>query len=114
MLLKKAVELAQYKQAALSSWYDTIGLRTYQDLLSDSTFQNTIKTTFIWVVLLILLGNTVGLLIAVSIFQFTSSRIIMFLSSYFVYPLAISLVAGGVIWRWLFTMQKVSMLTSQD
>jgi hypothetical protein len=24
MLLKKAVELAQYKQATLSSWYDTV------------------------------------------------------------------------------------------
>jgi glucose/arabinose transport system permease protein len=86
--------------------FDFVGLKTYQDLLSDSAFQNAIKTTFIWAVLLILLGNTVGLLIAVSIFQFASSRIRMLLSSYFVYPLAISLVAGGVIWRWLFDYAK--------
>jgi glucose/arabinose transport system permease protein len=86
--------------------FEFIGLKTYSDLLRDDAFINAIKISFIWAALLILLGNVVGLLIAVSIFQFESSRLRSALTSYFIYPLAISLVASGVIWRWLFDSVK--------
>ena len=85
---------------------DFVGLGTYSDLFSDTAFINAIKITFAWAALLVLLGNLVGLLIAVAIFQFESARLRSLLTSYFVYPLAVPLVASGVIWRWLFDSAK--------
>ncbi len=86
--------------------YDFVWLKTYNELFSDKDFINTIKITFTWAVLLVLFGNFIGLLIAVSIFQFENAKIRSLLTSYFVYPLAIPLVASGVIWRWLFDSVK--------
>lgn len=85
---------------------DFAGFSTYSDLFRDGDFIGALRNTFIWVALLVLGGNAIGLLIACSIFQFESTKIRSALTSYFVYPLAISLVASGVIWRWLFDYYK--------
>jgi len=83
-----------------------VGLATYSQMLSDADFINALRRTFLWAVILVLGGNALGLLIASSIFQFANSKIRTALTSYFVYPLALPLVASGVIWRWLFDSVK--------
>lgn len=98
------VSLTSY--SVYSPRYDFVGSKTYADMLRDSDFLNALRNTFIWAVLLVLGGNAVGLLLACSIFQYTSSKVRSALSSYFIYPLAISLVASGVIWRWMFDYVK--------
>ncbi|MEM0326332.1 MAG: sugar ABC transporter permease [Desulfurococcaceae archaeon] len=85
---------------------DFVGLSTYGTLLSDGDFISALRNTLIWAVLLVFGGNLVGLLLACAIFQFESTKVRTALTSYFVYPLAISLVASGVIWRWLFDYFK--------
>lgn len=86
--------------------YDFIGLESYRALLSDPDFQNAVKNNLIWAIALIIGGNATGLILACSIFQYTSSKVRSALSSYYIYPLAISLVASGVIWRWMFDSVK--------
>ena len=88
--------------------FEFVGFKTYEDLFKfrGGEFVIAIVNTIIWAALLVLLGNLVGLLIATAIFQFESSKIRSGLISFFIYPLAISLVASGVIWRWLFDSIK--------
>ncbi len=50
------------------------GLKSFAELFSDPEFQAAFTRTLLWVALLVLAGNLVGLLIACSIFQFANSR----------------------------------------
>jgi len=55
-----------------------------------------------WVALLVLLGNLFGLLIASAIFNLGGQRLRNVFTAYFIYPLSLSLVTSGIVWRWLF------------
>lgn len=83
-----------------------VGLNTYAQLFSDPDFVNALVRTLAWASLLVLGGNVLGLVIASSIFQLRSSKLRSVLTSYFIYPMAVPLVASGVIWRWLFDSVK--------
>ena len=83
-----------------------IGLQGLRDLFSSPEFMGALKRTLVWSVMLVVLGNLVGALLASSIFQFTSSRLRNTLTTLFLYPLSLSLVVVGIVWRWLFDEYK--------
>ncbi|UNQ73805.1 carbohydrate ABC transporter permease [Infirmifilum sp. NZ] len=82
------------------------GLQSFIEIFSDPRFLNSLQNTLLWALLLVALGNTVGLLLASAIFQFTSSRVRSALTTFFIYPLSLSLVVVGITWRWLFDAYK--------
>ncbi|MEM0008588.1 sugar ABC transporter permease [Thermofilum sp.] len=86
--------------------YDFVGINTYLQLFNDYDFRNALVRTIAWAGLLVIGGNILGLIISTALFQIRSNRLRSVLTSYFIYPMAIPLVASGVIWRWLFESVK--------
>ena len=82
------------------------GLSGFFELFSDPEFVQAFERTMVWAVSLIFLGNIVGLLLASSIFQLESARLRNALTAFFIYPLSLSMVVVGIIWRWLFDQYK--------
>lgn len=79
-----------------------VGLSTYGHVFSDPDFISSLERTMAWVALLVLLGNLFGLLIASAIFNLGGQRLRNVFTAYFIYPLSLSLVTSGIVWRWLF------------
>lgn len=100
------VYIATHDFTPISRGADFIGLQGFEDLFSSVEFVESFKRTLLWAVLLVFLGNTIGLLLATSIYQFTSSRVRNTLVALFLYPLSLSLVVSGIIWRWLYDQYK--------
>ncbi|HWQ17793.1 MAG TPA: sugar ABC transporter permease [Sulfolobales archaeon] len=82
------------------------GFQGFFELLSDPEFVQALVRTMLWAALLVFLGNIVGLLLASSIFQLESARLRNALTAFFIYPLSLSMVVVGIIWRWLFDQYK--------
>ncbi len=83
-----------------------IGLQGFVRLFSDPEFIQTFGRTLLWAASLVLLGNIAGLLLASAIFQLDSARLRNALTAFFIYPLSLSMVVVGIIWRWLFDQYR--------
>jgi glucose/arabinose transport system permease protein len=81
--------------------FDFVGFATYVQLFTDPLFQTALAKTIMWIFVLVALGNAAGLVIASLIYNVESPRARNVLTAYFIYPLSLSLVATGIIWRWL-------------
>ncbi|MGC9130804.1 MAG: ABC transporter permease subunit [Pyrobaculum sp.] len=92
--------------SVLSPDYQFVGLATYSQLFSDPLFQTALVKTLLWISVLVALGNLVGLLTASLIYNINNARARNILTAYFIYPLSISLVASGIIWRWLLDADR--------
>ena len=86
--------------------YEFVGLSTYLQLFTDPLFQTALFKTLLWIVVLVGAGNLVGLLVASLIYNINSARARNILTAYFIYPLSLSLVASGIIWRWLLDADR--------
>jgi len=77
-----------------------IGLSNYFKLFHDPLFINSVKNTLIWIVLFTSLSVIFGLLIAV-LLETAGRGTIVFKSIIFL-PMAISAVAGGILWSFMY------------
>ncbi|MBK7894826.1 MAG: sugar ABC transporter permease [Anaerolineaceae bacterium] len=92
-------------RVSLSEWvgllpnYEWAGFSNYANLLQDPRFQIDIRNTVIFTVLFVGGSLLVGLGLAVLLDQGLRGE--SFFRSLFLFPMAISFIVTGVVWRWL-------------
>jgi len=100
------IYIATHDYSPLSRGESYIGFSGFREVFSSPEFRGAFKRTVMWAGLLVITGNIVGLLLATSIYQFESVRVRNTLTTLFLYPLSLSLVVTGIIWRWLYDQYK--------
>jgi glucose/mannose transport system permease protein len=78
---------------------DFVGLQTYERLLQNQRFQIDIQNTVTFTVLFVLACNVIGLLLAVLLDRNMPGE--GFFRAIFLFPMAVSFIVTGVVWRWL-------------
>jgi len=97
--------IAWTMRVSFSNWigltpnYEWIGLSNYAGLLQDPRFHIDIRNTIIFTVLFVGGCLTLGLLLAILLDQGLRGE--TFFRSLFLFPMAISFIVTGVVWRWL-------------
>lgn len=91
------VSVSQWK--GLLADYTFVGLRNYFDLFSDPRFHIDIRNTAVFTVLFVGGSLLLGLFLAVLLDQSLPGE--SFFRSLFLFPMAISYIVTGVVWRWL-------------
>lgn len=92
-------------RVSVSDWkgllpnYEFIGLRNYINLMSDPRFHIDIRNTIIFTVLFVGGCLIIGLGTAILLDQGIRGE--NFFRSLFLFPMAISFIVAGVVWRWL-------------
>ena len=92
-------------RVSLSDWvglmpnYDWAGLQNYIDLFQDPRFHIDIRNTVIFTVLFVGGCLFLGLILAILLDQGLRGE--NFFRSLFIFPMAISFIVTGVVWRWL-------------
>jgi len=93
-------------RVSLSSWkgllpdYTFIGLKNYIDLLTrDARFQVDIRNTIIFTLIFVFGSLLIGLTLAILLDQGLRGE--NFFRSVYLFPMAISYIVTGVVWRWL-------------
>ncbi len=92
-------------RVSLSNWkgllpdYTWAGLKNYINLFADPRFLVDVRNTVIFTVIFVLGCLVVGLLLAVMLDQNLKGE--PFFRSLFLFPMAISFIVTGVVWRWL-------------
>lgn len=90
---------------SLSNWNSFIvnmswaGLRNYRDIFSSFRFQSDLRNMVFFTVGFVLLCLVVGMLLAILVDQ--KIKFEGFFRSVYLYPMAISAAATGVVWDWL-------------
>ena len=92
-------------RVSLSKWkgltpnFEWAGLKNYIDLFSDPRFMVDIRNTVIFTVVFVVGCIVVGFLLAVMLDQGLKGE--DFFRTLFLFPMAISFIVTGVVWRWL-------------
>jgi glucose/mannose transport system permease protein len=92
-------------RVSLSKWkgltpnFEWAGLKNYIDLFSDPRFMVDIRNTVIFTVVFVVGCIVVGFLLAVMLDQGLKGE--AFFRTLFLFPMAISFIVTGVVWRWL-------------
>lgn len=92
-------------RVSVSNWkgllpnYDFVGLQNYTQLMQDPRFHIDIRNTVIFTVLFVGGCLIIGLLTAILLDQGLRGEHIF--RSLFLFPMAISFIVAGVVWRWL-------------
>jgi len=92
-------------RVSLSDWvglmpnYDWAGLQNYIDLFQDPRFHIDIRNTVIFTVLFV--GGCLFLGLGLAILLDQGLRGENFFRSLFIFPMALSFIVTGVVWRWL-------------
>lgn len=92
-------------RVSMSKWkglipdYTWVGLSNYVSLLKDARFQIDIRNTLIFTAVFLVGAITLGLLLAIMLDQGLKGE--GFFRSLFLFPMAISYIVTGVVWRWL-------------
>lgn len=79
--------------------YTFAGLRNYFNLFADPRFHVDIRNTIIFTVVFVLGALAIGLSLAILLDQRLPGE--AFFRSLFLFPMAISFIVTGVVWRWL-------------
>jgi len=79
--------------------YTWVGLKNYINLFSDPRFQVDIRNTVIFTVLFVAGALILGLILAILLDQDLRGESIF--RTIFLFPMAISYIVTGVVWRWL-------------
>ena len=102
-------------RVSLSNWrgltpnYEWVGLQNYINLFSDQRFHIDVRNTVIFTVLFVGGSLLVGLTLAILLDQRLSGE--GFFRSLFLFPMAISFIVTGVVWRWLMNPAPGSRMT---
>lgn len=92
-------------RVSLSKWkgllpdYTWVGLSNYINLFSDPRFMVDVKNTLLFTVLFVVGCLLLGLILALLLDQGLRGE--GFFRSLFLFPMAISFIVTGVVWRWL-------------
>ncbi len=101
------VSLSQWK--GLLPNYDWAGFRNYINLMSDARFQVDVRNTVIFTVIFVGGSLIIGLGLAILLDQGLRGEGIF--RSIFLFPMAISYIVTGVVWRWLMNPAMGSRLS---
>lgn len=102
-------------RVSLSKWvgllpnYDWAGFTNYANLLKDPRFQIDIRNTIIFTVLFV--GGSLLLGLGLAILLDQGLRGEAFFRSLFLFPMAISFIVTGVVWRWLMNPAQGSRIS---
>jgi glucose/mannose transport system permease protein len=94
-------------RVSLSAWqgllpdYTWVGIRNYIELFSDRRFQIDIRDTAIFTSLFLAACLLIGLLLAILLDRVGTGKGEGLFRGIFLFPMAISLIVTGVVWRWL-------------
>ena len=92
-------------RVSLSKWkgltpdYTFVGLENYKQLFADPRFHVDIRNTVIFTLVFVIGCIVLGLLMAIMLDQGLKGE--AFFRSLFLFPMAISFIVTGVVWRWL-------------
>jgi glucose/mannose transport system permease protein len=92
-------------RVSLSDWkgltpdYTFAGLRNYLELFADPRFHVDVRNTVIFTLVFVLGALAIGLFLAILLDQRLPGE--GFFRGLFLFPMAISFIVTGVIWRWL-------------
>ncbi|WP_420642412.1 carbohydrate ABC transporter permease [Candidatus Leptofilum sp.] len=102
-------------RVSLSQWvgllpnYEWAGFTNYANLLQDPRFQIDIRNTIIFTVLFV--GGSLLLGLGLAILLDQGLRGESFFRSLFLFPMAISFIVTGVVWRWLMNPAQGSRMS---
>jgi glucose/mannose transport system permease protein len=91
------VSLSQWK--GLTPDYTFVGLKNYINLFSDPRFHVDVRNTVIFTLVFVLGSLIIGLTLAILLDQHLPGE--SFFRALFLFPMAISFIVTGVIWRWM-------------
>lgn len=97
--------IAWTARVSVSAWkgllpdYSFIGLTNYLNLLSDQRFRIGVSNTVVFTILFMLGCLGLGLLLAIFLDQHLPGEGLF--RSIYIFPMAISFIVTGVVWRWL-------------
>lgn len=91
------VSLSQWK--GLTPDYTFVGFNNYSTLFADARFQIDIRNTLIFTAVFLVGAITLGLLLAIMLDQGLRGE--AFFRGLFLFPMALSYIVTGVVWRWL-------------
>lgn len=94
-----SVRVSLSKWKGLNPDYTWNGLKNYLDLFADPRFHVDIRNTLIFTTVFVLGSLILGFLLAVMLDQGLKGE--GFFRSLFLFPMAISYIVTGVVWRWL-------------
>jgi glucose/mannose transport system permease protein len=89
--------------------YTWAGLENYKGLFSDARFHIDIRNTLIFTVIFVIGSLIIGLTLAVLLDQNIKGE--GFFRSVYLFPMAISFIVTGVVWRWLMNPAMGSRLS---
>lgn len=102
-------------RVSLSAWtgllpdYTFVGLRQYADLFADRRFAIDIRNTAIFTALFLVLCLGLGLMLAILLDQRVRGENLF--RNIYLFPMAISFIVTGVVWRWLMNSATGSRIT---
>jgi glucose/mannose transport system permease protein len=102
-------------RVSLSNWrgltpnYEWAGFSNYTNLFTDQRFYIDVRNTVIFTVLFVGGSLLLGLTLAILLDQRLSGE--GFFRSLFLFPMAISFIVTGVVWRWLMNPAPGSRMT---
>lgn len=97
--------IAWSMRVSVSKWkgltpdYTFVGLKNYINLFSDPRFRIDIRNTLVFTLVFVLGSLFIGLALAILLDQHLPGE--PFFRSLFLFPMAISFIVTGVVWRWL-------------
>ncbi|MCI0550223.1 MAG: sugar ABC transporter permease [Anaerolineae bacterium] len=94
-----SVRVSLSKWKGLTPDYTWNGIQNYLELFSDPRFAVDIRNTLVFTGVFVLGSLTLGFLLAVMLDQGLKGE--GFFRSLFLFPMAISYIVTGVVWRWL-------------
>ncbi len=94
-----SVRVSLSKWKGLTPDYTFVGLKNYLSLFSDPRFHVDIRNTLIFTGVFVVGSIVLGFLMAVMLDQGLKGE--GFFRSLFLFPMAISYIVTGVVWRWL-------------
>jgi glucose/mannose transport system permease protein len=87
------------KWKGLTADYTFVGLKNYINLFSDPRFHVDVRNTVIFTLVFVLGSLFLGLTLAILLDQHLPGE--AFFRSLFLFPMAISFIVTGVVWRWM-------------
>lgn len=79
-----------------------VGLATYREVFAEPTFMRSLQNTVVFSIQTVAATVSVGLLISIGIYNVRHPLAKQSATVAFVLPTLVSLVAAGIIWRWLY------------
>ena len=107
--------IAWSARVSVSAWkgllpdYTFVGLQNYRQLFQDQRFQIDIRNTVIFTVLFVFGCLIIGLTLAILLDQGLRGE--SFFRSLFLFPMAISFIVTGVVWRWMMNPAQGSRMS---